>query len=226
MSRTHQEIFHLARVLDRLIAGIPPDGSIPIAVSVSETQGGLTTFIRRPRGISSAAARPNAARIDAAGFWYISGRSDDTIKVAGKRIGPAEIESVLVSHPSVSEAAAVGVPDEITGEKIVCVCVARAGAIPGPELERELIEWVKKAMGSALKPSAIRFVDALPKTRNGKVMRRVIRAIYIGEDPGDLSALDAQAGDVRGRPQQDHVARSVERSRRQDNDESPASRSR
>jgi acetyl-CoA synthetase len=130
------------------------------------------------------------AAIDEDGLWYIFGRSDDTLNIAGKRIGPAEIESVLVSHPAISEAAAVGVPDDITGEKLVCVCVARAGATTGPELERELIEWVKRAMGSALKPSAIKFVDALPKTRNGKVMRRVIRAIYIGEDPGDLSALE------------------------------------
>jgi acetyl-CoA synthetase len=68
--------------------------------------------------------------------------------------------------------------------------VARAGATPGPEVERELIVWVKRAMGSAFKPSAIRFVDALPKTRNGKVMRRIIRAIYVGDDPGDLSALE------------------------------------
>jgi acetyl-CoA synthetase len=130
------------------------------------------------------------AAIDEDGLWYIFGRSDDTLNIAGKRIGPAEIESVLVGHPAISEAAAVGVPDDITGEKIVCVCVASAGTTPGPELERELIEWVKQAMGSALKPSAIKFVDALPKTRNGKVMRRVIRAIYIGEDPGDLSALE------------------------------------
>jgi acetyl-CoA synthetase len=97
---------------------------------------------------------------------------------------------VLVGHPAVSEAAAVGVPDEITGERLVCVCVLTPGATPGLELERELIEWVKQAMGSALKPSAIKFVEALPKTRNGKVMRRVIRAIYVGEDPGDLSALE------------------------------------
>jgi acetyl-CoA synthetase len=130
------------------------------------------------------------ATIDHDGLWYIVGRSDDTLNIAGKRIGPAEIESVLVGHPAVSEAAAVGVPDEITGEKLICVCVASGNASPGPELERELIERVKHVMGSALKPSAVKFVDALPKTRNGKVMRRVIRAIYLGEDPGDLSALE------------------------------------
>jgi acetyl-CoA synthetase len=124
------------------------------------------------------------------GLWYILGRSDDTLKIAGKRIGPAEIESVLVGHSAVSEAAAVGVPDEIKGERLVCFCVLTAGATPSAALESDLKDCVGQAMGHALKPAAVQFVDQLPKTRNGKVMRRVIRAIYIGEDPGDLSALE------------------------------------
>jgi acetyl-CoA synthetase len=133
------------------------------------------------------------ASIDEDGLWYILGRSDDTLNIAGKRIGPAEVESVLVGHSSISEAAAVGVPDAITGEKLICVCVVRDGATAGPELDRELIDRVKHAIGSALKPAHVKFVDALPKTRNGKVMRRVIRAVYLGEDPGDLSALENAA---------------------------------
>ncbi len=130
------------------------------------------------------------ALVDDEGQWFILGRSDDTLKIAGKRVGPAEIESVLVAHPAVAEAAAVGVPDDIKGERLVCVCVPRTGVTVGVALEQELKDWVRTAMGPALTPHAVRFVDQLPKTRNGKVMRRVIRAIYAGEDPGDLSALE------------------------------------
>jgi acetyl-CoA synthetase len=124
------------------------------------------------------------------GLWYIFGRSDDTLKIAGKRVGPAEIESVLVAHPMVKEAAAIGAPDEIKGEKLICFCVLSGDGQAGPALEQELKDRVKHAMGNALKPDAVRFVHELPKTRNGKVMRRVIRALYAGQDPGDLSALD------------------------------------
>ena len=130
------------------------------------------------------------AFVDDDGQWFILGRSDDTLKIAGKRVGPAEIESVLVSHAAVAEAAAVGIPHSVKGEQLVCVCVLRDGTTPGAALEQELKDWVRNAMGPALKPDAVRFVDRLPKTRNGKVMRRVIRAICAGEDPGDLSALD------------------------------------
>ena len=130
------------------------------------------------------------ARVDDDGQWFILGRSDDTLKIAGKRVGPAEIESVLVSHPAVAEAAAVGIPDAIKGERLMCVCVLAAGARAVPALEHELKDHVRNAMGPALKPDAIAFVDRLPKTRNGKVMRRVIRAICSGEDPGDLSTLE------------------------------------
>jgi acetyl-CoA synthetase len=123
-------------------------------------------------------------------MWYILGRSDDTLKIAGKRVGPAEIESVLVADPRVKEAAAVGVPDPVKGEKLVCFCVLDAAAQPGAALETDLCQHVRRSMGSALTPHAIRFVRELPKTRNGKIMRRVIRALYAKEDPGDLSALD------------------------------------
>ena len=133
------------------------------------------------------------ALVDDDGQWFILGRSDDTLKIAGKRVGPAEIESVLVAHPAVAEAAAVGVPDEMKGERLVCVCVLRAGTDAGAALQQELKDWVRNAMGPALKPHAVQFVAQLPKTRNGKVMRRVIRAICAGEDPGDLSALEDAA---------------------------------
>lgn len=130
------------------------------------------------------------AEVDADGLWYIRGRSDDTIKVAGKRLGPAEVESALVAHPLVAEAAAVGVPDPVKGEALVCFAVLVPGAIPHGRLAAELAGVVAAALGRALAPSAVHLVGELPKTRNAKVLRRVVRAAYLGEPPGDLSALE------------------------------------
>jgi acetyl-CoA synthetase len=130
------------------------------------------------------------AEIDEDGLWYILGRSDDTIKIAGKRVGPAEVESVLVEHPAVLEAAAIGVPDELKGQALVCFCVLRSAGAAGPDLARDLKALVASRLGKPLRPAQIEFVADLPKTRNAKVMRRVIRAAYLGEPPGDLSALE------------------------------------
>ncbi len=140
---------------------------------------------------------------DADDHWFILGRSDDTLKVAGKRVGPAEVESLLVAHNQVTEAAVIGVPDEVKGTAMVAFVVIRdegqgarantddSALAPLPSsLEAELKALVAKDMGKPLAPSRIHFVSALPKTRNAKVMRRVIRAAYLGEDPGDLSALE------------------------------------
>jgi acetyl-CoA synthetase len=129
------------------------------------------------------------AAIDSDGQWYILGRSDDTIKVAGKRLGPAEVESILVAHPDVVEAAAIGVPDEIKGNEVVVFVVLRAGVSPGDALRLQLWEMVVKALGKPLAPREIRFVSDLPKTRNAKVMRRMIRAAYLGKPAGDTSSL-------------------------------------
>jgi acetyl-CoA synthetase len=130
------------------------------------------------------------AAIDQDGLWYILGRSDDTIKVAGKRVGPAEIESVLVGHPAVSEAAAIGVPDILKGEAAVCFCVLKPGEKGNPPLADELKEQVAHSLGKPLKPEVVIFVGDLPKTRNAKVMRRIIRAAYLDQELGDLSALE------------------------------------
>ncbi len=128
---------------------------------------------------------------DADGHWFILGRSDDTLKVAGKRVGPAEVESILVAHPLVTEAAVIGVPDELKGTAMVAFCVlSRSADERVSALQLELKNLVVKDMGKPLAPSKIHFVSALPKTRNAKVMRRVIRAAYLGEDAGDLSALE------------------------------------
>jgi acetyl-CoA synthetase len=124
-------------------------------------------------------------------YWYIRGRSDDTINVAGKRVGPAEFESAVVSHPAIKEAAAIAVPDEIKGDVVVLLVVPKDAAGEGDALRAELIAIVDRMMGKSLRPKAIHFVDDLPKTRNLKVMRRVARGRYLGlADLGDLSALD------------------------------------
>jgi acetyl-CoA synthetase len=133
------------------------------------------------------------ATIDADGFWYIQGRSDDTLKIAGKRLGPAEVESVLVGHPAVAESGVVGVPHEVKGEAIVCFVVLRPGHAPTEELRKELGERVASQMGKALKPDKVLFARDLPKTRSAKIMRRVIRATYLGREPGDLSSLENPA---------------------------------
>ncbi len=130
------------------------------------------------------------AAIDGDGLWYILGRSDDTIKIAGKRLGPAEVESILVSHPAVSEAAAIGVPDPIKGQAVVCFCVLKPNVAVSDELREQLKELVANELGKPLKPNEIKFVKDLPKTRNAKVMRRIIRAAYLGLDPGDTSSLE------------------------------------
>ncbi len=129
------------------------------------------------------------AIVDGDGLWYILGRSDDTIKVAGKRLGPAEVESVLVGHPLVAEAAAIGVPDPLKGQAVVMFCVVQPSVRPGDALRDELKALVVQQMGKPLAPKDVIFVSDLPKTRNAKVMRRLIRAAYLGEDAGDLSAL-------------------------------------
>jgi acetyl-CoA synthetase len=134
------------------------------------------------------------AFVDEDGYWYIHGRSDDTLKIAGKRVGPAEIESVLVSHPAVNEAAAIGVPHEIKGEAVVCFAVLRPGFEPSDALRGQLQEHVGQAMGKAIRPDRILFARELPKTRSAKIMRRVIRATYLGKEPGDLSSLDNAGG--------------------------------
>ncbi|MGD1067842.1 MAG: AMP-binding protein [Vulcanimicrobiaceae bacterium] len=129
--------------------------------------------------------------VDADGFWFIRGRSDDTINVAGKRVGPAEFESAVVSHPKIKEAAAIAIPDEIKGDVVVVLAVPKNAADEGDALRAELFAIVDRVMGKSLRPKAIHFVDDLPKTRNLKVMRRVARGRYLGlADLGDLTALD------------------------------------
>jgi acetyl-CoA synthetase len=140
------------------------------------------------------------ASVDEDGYWFVHGRSDDTLNIAGKRIGPAEIESAAVAHPAVAEAAAVGVPHEVKGEVAWVFCVLAPGASAQEEEVRTL---VAEALGKAFAPDRVLFVPALPKTRSAKIVRRAVRATALGQDPGDMSsvenpdALDAIAGALR-----------------------------
>lgn len=127
---------------------------------------------------------------DADGQWFLLGRSDDTIKVAGKRVGPAEVEGVLTSHPAVSEAATIGAPDDLKGQVLVCFVVLKPGAAAGATLPQELIAHVAKQMGKPLAPKAVHVVAALPKTRSGKIVRGSICKAYLGEPAGDVSSVD------------------------------------
>jgi acetyl-CoA synthetase len=130
------------------------------------------------------------ASVDRDGYWFLHGRSDDTLNIAGKRIGPAELESAAVSHPAVAEAAAVGIPHEVKGEVAWIFCVAKGDQEPSPALAREIADAVSHELGKAFKPDRVLFVSSLPKTRSAKIVRRAVRAHALGRDPGDLSSLE------------------------------------
>ncbi len=127
------------------------------------------------------------------GHWYLRGRADDTIKVAGKRTGPAEIESSLCENPFVSEACAIGVPDELKGEEVVCFVVLATGIGKTDFLVSHLKAWVAFYLGKTLKPKMVYVVSALPKTRSGKIVRGTIKKKYIGSELGDLSSIENPA---------------------------------
>jgi acetyl-CoA synthetase len=134
------------------------------------------------------------ALVDQDDCWYILGRSDDTIKTAGKRVGPAEVESAAVGHPAVKEAAAIGVPDPVKGEVVVVFAVLKPDSAPDEALRAAIRDQITAVLGKALRPDRVLFVSDIPKTRNAKVMRRVIRARYLNqENLGDLSSLENPA---------------------------------
>ncbi|MEX2251859.1 MAG: AMP-binding protein [Acidimicrobiia bacterium] len=130
------------------------------------------------------------ASIDEDGFWYLHGRSDDTLNIAGKRIGPAEIESVAVAFPEVVMAAVIGVPDELKGEAIALYLVPAAGIAPDENLTAAIEGAVVESLGKSFRPKTIRWVGDLPRTRSAKIMRRVVKALALGQEPGDLSSLE------------------------------------
>jgi acetyl-CoA synthetase len=126
---------------------------------------------------------------DDEGLWYLHGRSDDTIKVAGKRTGPSEIEGILMATGLVSDAAVVGIPDPVTGSALACVCVPSGAEHGSGRLERVLSDTVVERMGAAFRLKRIVFTADLPRTRNQKIVRRVVRAVLTGTSPGDVSSL-------------------------------------
>lgn len=132
----------------------------------------------------------DSARMDADGYFWIIGRVDDVLKVSGYRLGTAEIESALVSHPAVAEAAAIGLPHEVRGNAIYTYVILRQGFDASPELSEALRQHVGKVMGPIARPEKVEFVTRLPKTRSGKIMRRVLKARAQGMPEGDLSTLE------------------------------------
>ncbi|MDH5703729.1 MAG: acetyl-coenzyme A synthetase, partial [Aigarchaeota archaeon] len=123
------------------------------------------------------------------GYFWIQGRADDVLKVSGHRIGNSEVESALVSNPKVAEAAVIGKPHGLKGESIVAYVILRGGVEPSEELRQELRNHVAKEIGPIARPDEVYFVNDLPKTRSGKIMRRVVRAKVLGEPVGDISTL-------------------------------------
>ena len=133
----------------------------------------------------------DGARRDADGYYWITGRVDDVINVSGHRLGTAEIESALVGHSRVAEAAVVGYPHDIKGQGIYCYVTLMTGTEPSEALRKELVAWVRKDIGPIASPDQIQFAPGLPKTRSGKIMRRILRKIAEDEPSslGDTSTL-------------------------------------
>jgi acetyl-CoA synthetase len=130
------------------------------------------------------------AQADEDGFWFLHGRADDTLNVAGRKVGPAEVEGALIEHEAVNQAAAVGVPDETTGTAVVAYVVLEPGEEEGDDLREALKEQVGEELGKPFRPREVLFVDEFPKTQSGKIIRRAIQATYTGEGLGDMSSIE------------------------------------
>lgn len=154
---------------------------------VGDRQRYLETYFKRFPGVWY---HGDWAKVDDSGAWFLFGRSDDTIKVAGKRVGPAEVEAALLVHLAVTEAAAIGVPHAFKGESIICYVVVKSDAICSNNLAEELSALVVKNLGAPFRPEKINFVSALPKTRSGKIVRGAIRRKLLGEATGDISSVE------------------------------------
>ncbi len=163
--------------LSELVSTLQGDARVRgLLVTIRSMQGGMGTG--------------DGARRDEDGYFWVVGRIDDVLNVAGHRIGTAEIESALVSHPAVAEAAAVGKPDDLKGQALVVFVTLKSGHADDKDLKGKLTEHIDKEIGKFARPDQIRFTDSLPKTRSGKIMRRVLKARAQGLPEGDLSTLD------------------------------------
>jgi acetyl-CoA synthetase len=182
------------------IEGRPvPDGSGGFLILKQPWPGMLRTIYGDPdryvkqywSQIPGAYFTGDGARRDRDGYYWIMGRVDDVINVSGHRLSTMEVESALVAHPAVAEAAVVGRPDEVKGQAIAAFVTLEGKREPTPELKEELRKWVAKEIGSLAKPDDLRFTDALPKTRSGKIMRRLLRELATsGEVRGDTTTLE------------------------------------
>ncbi|MFW6003215.1 MAG: AMP-binding protein [Halanaeroarchaeum sp.] len=130
------------------------------------------------------------AQIDEDGFWFLLGRADDAINVAGRKVGPAEVEGAIIDHEAVNQAAVVGVPDETTGEAAVAYVILEPDADPGEDLESMLVGHVGEELGKPFRPREIHFVEEFPKTQSGKIVRRIIASAYTGAEIGDTSSIE------------------------------------
>jgi len=130
------------------------------------------------------------ASVDDDGCWFLHGRADESMNVAGRKVGPAEVEDALIQHPAVSEAAVIGIPDALKGECIVAFVVLKPGVAMAAGVEHELSRHLVDCLGPTFKPRAVRSVRELPKTQSGKIVRRLLRQKYLGEALGDLSTVE------------------------------------
>ena len=130
------------------------------------------------------------ARKDADGFWFLEGRADDVLNVAGRKVGPAEVEGALIEHEAVNAAVAIGAPDDTTGTAVVTYVILNEGEDPSGELREALRDQVGAELGKPFRPREVLFVDEFPETQSGKIVRRVIQSVYTGEQVGDLSSID------------------------------------
>lgn len=152
----------------------------------------------------------DGARIDEDGYFWIMGRIDDVLNVSGHRLGTAEVESALVAHKAVSEAAVIGKAHDIKGEVPVAFVVLKEGYEPSPELKKELKEWVRKTIGPIATPDDIIFVEKLPKTRSGKIMRRILRAVLMGQPLGDVTTLEDPKAVEEAKKAYEEIKRAME----------------
>ncbi len=186
----------LADVVDENGNSVPPNvgGRLvlkrPFPHMLRTVWGDATRYERDWQVIPGCYITGDVALKDKDGYITVLGRADDVLNVAGHRIGTAEVESALVSHPAVAEAAAIGVPDTLKGETIKCFVQCRAGHTPSDALAATLIEHVRRELGPIATPSALEFVAALPKTRSGKILRRFLKAKEMGIDAGDVSTME------------------------------------
>jgi acetyl-CoA synthetase len=127
---------------------------------------------------------------DADGYFWVLGRADEILKVAGHRLGTAEIESAVISHPAIAEVAATSQPDAIKGQAIVLFITLKKGSLPSDALRKDIIGHIRQTIGPIATPSKVYFVQTLPKTRSGKIMRRILKAVASGQSIGDITALD------------------------------------